>query len=366
MSTHVHLGTINELVAAGYLTCRRHPTESLLIVNYTSKTQYEAHWTPLTRRCRGLVVTTDGAIVARGFEKFFGWSELPADEQARLAMLPFTMTEKWDGSLIILFREPKSGRLACATRGSFESEQAIHATAVFRTWHVSLDWKPERYTYLFEVIYPANHVVVDYGDLDDLVLLAALDLRTGEDAPAEAARLLAQGESLGAVGRLLGVESVAVPLGATPETLAAADRPNREGYVLRFSDGTLVKVKHPDYVRLHRLIFGLSERQLWECLVAGQDPDVLLVRAPEAFAVWVRRQVDDLRARHAAIRHICERDFAARPVCDSRKAYAEYYRACRYPHVLFLLHDGRAPDALIWKLLKPTGEPVDNLLGEAP
>ena len=74
----VDLGALRELAAAGYLTCRQHPTEPLLIWNYTQKTQWERHWTPETMACRGLITTPEGEVAARPFGKFFNAGEWTA------------------------------------------------------------------------------------------------------------------------------------------------------------------------------------------------------------------------------------------------------------------------------------------------
>jgi putative RNA ligase len=34
-------------------------------------------------------------------------------------------------------------------------------------------------TVLVEIVYPANRIVLDYGGLDDLILLGAVDIATG-------------------------------------------------------------------------------------------------------------------------------------------------------------------------------------------
>ena len=90
---------------------------------------------------------------------------------------PFEVYEKLDGSLGILYwlgDEPY-----IATRGSFESPQAQIATELLRAYDLSgLD---RRRTYLFEIIYPENRIVVNYDDRRELVLLAIIDTATGRE-----------------------------------------------------------------------------------------------------------------------------------------------------------------------------------------
>jgi len=49
------------------------------------------------------------------------------------------------------------------------------------------------------------------------------------------------------------------------EALAAPPRDDREGLVVHFTDADQrVKIKYAEYVRLHRIVTGLSARTVWE------------------------------------------------------------------------------------------------------
>src|SRR5438132_2764187 len=155
----------------GYLSCRKHPTDDLLIWNYTQKTQWERNWTPETRMCRGLITTSAGEIVARPFEKFYNAGEWLSMGNA-IPVEPFEVYEKLDGSLGILYHLANGG-WAIATRGAFESPQAQVGTGLLDGLPATFEPSP-RYTYLFEIIYPENRIVVNYGDRRELVLLAVI------------------------------------------------------------------------------------------------------------------------------------------------------------------------------------------------
>ena len=168
---------------AGKIRVQSHPELPLFIANYTEQVQFKRQWDDLTLMCRGLIFDRDGEIVARPFKKFFNMGEgfepekpapLPPDE-------PFEVTEKMDGSLGILYWA--GGEPFIASRGSFTSEQAQRGTAILRRI-----LPPDAYyrlkrraTYLFEIVYPENRIVVDYGGREDLVLLAVINNETGED-----------------------------------------------------------------------------------------------------------------------------------------------------------------------------------------
>jgi RNA ligase len=190
-------------------------------------------------------------------------------------------------------------------------------------------------TYLVEIIYPENRIVVDYGDREDLVLLAVVDTETGLDLPLPEIGLpLAQCYD--------GIADVAALL-----TLAGE---NQEGFVVRFRSGLRVKLKFPEYVRLHRLLTAVTPRFIWEQLRAGAGIDDLVQNVPEAFASWVQATASKLAVAYAAVETECRADF--RDEGDRRRT-AEHFKTCRYPAVLFRMLDGKPYDDVIWKLVKP-------------
>lgn len=346
LSDLVDLDQLATAIDDGYVRCRVHPDDSdLQILNYTEKAQYERVWTDVTRQCRGLIVRDD-VVIARPWAKFFNYGEHP--DGALDLTAPVSVSDKLDGSLGILYEGPDGW--AVATRGSFASEQALHATALLRERYLpGRDWHPwSGTTYLFEIVYPANRIVVDYGDRDDLVLLGTVDVRTGEASGAVIVR-----EWPGSRAETFHAFTLAAALALPP-------RPNAEGVVVKFHDGLMVKIKQDDYVRLHRLVTGLNERTVWEHLAAhGGDESELLAQIPEEFWGWVENVAGALREQHDRIAAAADRahdDLVAR-TDGTRKDYAiavrrDYADVAPY---CFQLLDGRDPSPSIWKAIRPVG-----------
>ncbi len=329
---------IQALVDEHYITCRKHRTADLFIYNYTPKTQYSRFWNEHTRACRGLILDGRGNIVARPFEKFFNIGE---GDTAWLNE-SFEVYEKLDGSLGILYFGPNGPALA--TRGSFQSEQAIVGTQILRERYASaLPNLDPMLTYLFEIIFPENRIVVDYGDQRDIVLLAVLDTLSGEDLS------LSTFERLGfpIVKRYDGFTREMLELGQIEEGT------NREGFVVRFASGVRAKVKISEYVRIQRLVTGVTPRRIWERLSTGEDIMPLVAQCPAAYQQWVHQQADRLLAEYAAIEKSCETFYAGRPAAGDRKANALYF--AEHPHraVMFRMLDGRPYDDVIWKAIYP-------------
>jgi len=171
---------------AGHVTRKTHPELPLSIYTYTRTAQYAQAWTPVTTECRGLVVDDKtGEIVAWPFPKFFNVSEHTSGRTYAppLPDEPFEVYDKVDGSLIIVFHY--AGRWRAASKGSFTSEQAQWAQAWLDARDTNALW-PDT-TYLAEAIYPSNRIVVDYGQREDLVLLAAYEANGSEAKLTQAA-----------------------------------------------------------------------------------------------------------------------------------------------------------------------------------
>lgn len=338
----------------GLVRINYHPDDmDLAILNYTEAAQYGKVWTDVTLNCRGLIVRLDThEIVARPFPKFFNYGEMDGllDLEASVEV-----TDKLDGSLGILYPHP-DGRQAIATRGSFTSEQALHATEVWRERYEAEFRGPKRWTHLFEIVYPQNRIVVDYGEMDDLIALGAIDPANGQCVgPASVGQFYH-----GPVAETFGMLTLR-------EALAMEPRPNSEGLVVRFLENDVrVKIKQEDYVRLHKLVTGLNERAVWEHLSqnGGRYHD-LLASVPDEFHTWVDTVAGDLLEHHevlsgrahAAYYEIVDRmadeDWADRVY---RKVFAEKARDFDMPGLLFSLLDGKDISPSIWKSLRPVGE----------
>jgi RNA ligase len=345
-----------ETVAEGFVRRQVHPDQPLAILNYTERCVYERCWTPVTLACRGLIFNTDtGVIVARPFPKFFNYGE--HDEAALSLTEPVAITDKMDGSLAIVYRGT-GGLPAVATRGSFASEQAIHATAVLRSRYP--DFEPlDGYTELFEIVYPANRIVLDYGATDDLFYLGSVRIADGRTfGPYPPGTGAANGRGwTGPRARVFEGATLA-------DALAMPPRPNAEGVVVHYHRTDVrVKIKQDDYVALHRLITGMNARVVWERIGEGETTEQICAAIPEEFWPWVRevggelireknRVIDEATAEHARILAL----LAEASRCWGRKEYAaEAVKSPSRPW-LFNLLDQRDPSAGIWRTLKPSGE----------
>ncbi len=348
-----------ELVADGYVRERAHPEwPTLRILNYSERSVYERMWTHETLTCRGLIYDAgSGEVVARSWPKFFNWGELEPGMPDFDRRAPCEVTDKQDGSLGVIFRNPYTGGLEVATRGSFISEQALIATQELLPRLLSNGWEPRAgWTTLVEIIYPKNRIVLDYGDRRGLTLLGGVHTETGaakgpnhfDDWPGSVTRTF--------------------EAGSLYEALSMPPRPNAEGLVLRYEDGLMVKLKQDDYVRLHKIVTGLTPARVWETMAANRGSiEQLLKIVPDEWHGWLTETANGLGDAYAVIERAAKTRFSA--VVDDLlgvesperkdfavRAIAATKDAPGLRPLLFLLYDGRDTDEAIWKQIRPRGD----------
>jgi RNA ligase len=390
------LETLEKYHKDGLLHKQTHPTLDLTIWNYSPKVQYERLWDDITMQCRGLVTNSKGNIVARPFKKFFNYEEHKPED---IPNENYIVYEKMDGSLGILFYyeyelseerryniwfnnnyetgmerffdsnnlpdfddpyyepTPKTkGEWILATRGSFTSPQAIKGKEILdKKYDVSSLRKDN--TYLFEIIYPENRIVVDYKGEEKLVLLGAIHTKTSNEVPDSS--LFFTQES--------GFELVTIykTWGEGYDLLKEEISKDREGYVIRFKSGFRMKIKGDEYVRLHKILTNISNRDIWEYLKDNKPFDELLDRVPDEFNDWVKTTVRDLRYScfqlreragklHDGFRYGKYGDVYPEP---TKKEFAEFVmKQQEVLHaIMFAMWDrnNEKVDNIIWKIVKP-------------
>jgi T4 RnlA family RNA ligase len=337
------LEKLNKYHEDGLVYNQVHPTLDLTIWNYTEKVQYEGLWDEITLMCRGLVTNSKGEIIAHPFRKFFNMEEgkhTPTSE--------FEVYEKMDGSLGIFFyynNEP-----VFATRGSFTSDQAIKGREILNKYN----WEQgtyEGYTYLFEIIYPENRIVVDYNGLEELVVLGVVETATGKECNYD--EMVNEGFVL--VKKYDGIKDYS--------TLKSMISNDAEGYVVRFSNGERMKIKGEEYLRLHKIMTNVSTTAIWEIMSNGGDIDAILKDVPDEFYKKIKSYVSTLKygyyqywnqlgKTYDYFRFGKYGDIEVEP---TKKQFAEHIKN-HHPiakSIMFAMWDGKDYDKIIWKALKP-------------
>jgi RNA ligase len=354
-----------ELVNLGYLNFQKHPTLDLYIFNYSKKAQYEKYWTEVTLACRGLVINSNDRIVARCLPKFFNYQEL---EASVLPNSTFQVYEKLDGSYLQIFRY--KSELIFSTRGSFTSDQAIKARDIFFKKYAHLSEKMlDKHNYIFEVIYPNNRIVVDYGNEEDIVMLTVIHAETGEDK----------------------IHDIGFPIVKTYdgfkdfEEILNIHLDNQEGFVIKYDTPDNIapfrfKSKIKEYVRLHRILTNISSRDVWRHLKDYHNLDEILEKVPDEFYDWVKDVEDRLYKNYYEIlayctvkfkplqtliflRNLPQIDESMKDSIINKKQAAAYIMKNvmkRYQGIVFNMYYGQDYKKAIWEMIEPEWEKPFN------
>jgi RNA ligase len=282
--------------------------------------------------CRGLILDRAGEIIGRPFRKFWNYEQV-------LDQIPsesFRVWEKLDGSLGIACSY--AGELVCATRGSFESDQAKWFAEFMRRHHRG--FLPSDVTYLFEIVYPENRIVVDYGDTARPFLLAVMASDAVDVWPV-----------FGGCDRFRKARRFDLQ-----DFASINDDPayaGQEGFVVQWESGIRAKVKLEEYKRLHRLITQCSTRTIWEMLRFGKDTQELLDRVPAEFHAWASGQIHSTSDAHAEIVTWAHSTMTQAPPPEPRREFAMWAKEQRHPGLLFSLLDGKDISDSAWRLVEP-------------
>lgn len=349
---------IKEMVNDRLITVFKHPFLDLYICNYTIRTQYDRLWDQYTKICRGLIIDNDCNILNNPFPKFFNLGE---NEEMMIHNLPAeipSITEKLDGMLGILYREGDNP--AIATRGRFDSPYAEWATNWLRLKGYCMeDFKPD-YTYLFEIIYPGNKIVVDYGDRAELALIAVRNNYNDSEL-----NHIKEAEELG----------FSYAKEFSPDSISGADKINGalkylekfkgteyEGFVCKYSNGLRVKIKSLDYRRLSKILTGISAKDIWSSLKYG-TLEQIIDNVPDELYGWIKNIEKELIASKMKIMRDALFVALEAKKLESRVKQADYIinrtndvKGLR--GVIFFLLDNRTDEAenAAWKLIEPSGD----------
>lgn len=364
---HQSLQPYEERVAQGYL--RRDTFGYLVLYNYTNQCTYAKAWDEYTLASRGLIFhKCTGDVVARPFPKFFNLGEHQDTMLLNLPDEPYEVFEKVDGSLGILYWHCGVARIA--TRGSFTSEQALEGLRILNEKYYSGIYNIAKgMTLLFEIIYPENRVnagarlVVNYGDIRELVLLAAYNATNGQEFSRSEVEELAKSIGCPIVKQFNHTIEEMVEL---QKTLPAT----QEGFVVRFQNGLRVKIKGAEYVRMNKMLNGITPLFVWENMVGGIFPNHMKADIPEEVRVEIETMIKRLEGRYRQVFNEIVEDFNRIPMPSAFQQESERKR-----HMGIWIRDNRGllkhPDAMfahlnnrVEKYIKDCIKPKANVIQE--
>lgn len=228
----------------------------------------------LRRELRGILFFPNGMIMARRLHKFFNVGERD-ETQPHLVDLsqPHVILEKLDGSMITPV-ETLDGYTWGTKMGPTDVAGPVQEWVdqhqnylLFAQTQMQMGFTP-----IFEWCSRKQRIVVDYPE-DRLVLIAIRNTVTGAYVPLIEMQRLAEKHSIDCVKTYPGTaQSLEHLMSETREAQGI------EGWIIRFADGHMLKLKASSYLRFHKVKESIvQEKNVIDLLVNDQMDD------PKAF-----------------------------------------------------------------------------------
>eukprot|EP01080_Neovahlkampfia_damariscottae_P007394 gene7394-11716_t len=254
-------------------------------LNATSPERSEFYY--LLRECRGLVFEKKtGNPISRSFHKFFNIDGPLEECSSKLIDLKekHYFLEKKDGTMtnaLYITNEKGEKIIKFRTKMGYETDVAkkiqnfIDSNDLKENYLKFISkWLDEGYTPIFEFVAPNNKIVVEYKK-GELILLALRNVKTGEYISYEDTIKAGNDFKLPFVSHFDFGDDIEKALKKI-QSLEGI-----EGFVLRFDDGRMFKIKTQWYREIHdsnlsQLAPGkMKENEIWELILDNKIDDVI-------------------------------------------------------------------------------------------
>lgn len=337
---------INKYIEIDNIMLNKHPDYDIWILNYTKKCQYEKHWDLYTTSCRGLVIDKEGNILARCMKKFFNYEE---HDPSEIDMnQEFEIFEKLDGSMIEIFYYEEVNEWIIVSRGSFISDQALEAKKMIDSKPNVLDNLDKKYTFVFEVLFKSNQIVINYGNTYDLVLLTTIETKTGKELSYD--DLVEKYSKCFTIVKKYDLNNI-----TDLSDLKKLEEDNKEGFVVKFPNFR-TKVKYSTYVKLHKIITGVSNLGVWEYLKEGKNFDEIINNVPDEWFNWLNKTINSLKVQYNAIETEALNEYIRiYQINDivNGKEFAAEVKNHKYKTIIFNMFNKKHYEDIIWNMIRP-------------
>lgn len=233
----------------------------------------------IRRECRGLIFDKEGNIMSRPFHKFFNVNEREETQTHEIDMSqPHVIMEKMDGSMIrplLVDGYLRLGTKMGVTEVSMNAEAwLVRQDPALKEW--LRQCVEDNVTPLFEWVSCSNQIVIDYAD-EDLVYLGTRDNVTGLYVMDTSCPF----DTVPQYGSL--------ELGLNDYIDIARNQENREGDIIRFADGHMLKIKNDWYVRIHKALDRVRFDRNIVALILHEEMDDVVPLMPADVVRRVRQ-----------------------------------------------------------------------------
>lgn len=330
---------INAIKESNDVSVKRHPIfKNLLHFSYGIKTNFKRKW---ARECRGAILDSENEFnyVCRPYNKFFNYGEQFA---AHLHSHSTRVYEKCDGTMICLWYYNNDWHISTTgtpdAGGSVGDNKMSFANLFWDVWEQCEFILPDNdnelvngdvteFTYLFELMTPFNRVVVEHYK-NNIVLHGVRHNESGIYVPHE--------QPAFAFGWSFVEPNTSIPnVLMAKEAAEKLDPLKQEGYVLVDGYGRRLKVKSPQYVRLHHLKSNLTDRGMLEIVRNNEGPEFLNY-FPECKTAYA-----EMSKKFVVLCEQITQEMLAREGINSQKEFAISVQALPYSSIMFNLRNNK-------------------------
>jgi len=286
----------------------------------------------IVQQCRGIIIdeADDYKIICRIFDKFFNFSEGHA---AKIDFENSRIYEKVDGSLCQLYYYDGEWRVSTSgspdAGGSVGDFNKTFKELFWETWS-DLNYKlPDdtNISYAFELLTPYNTIVVQHKD-STIALLGARNLVTQK----ELNPIIESHQNGWQCVKTFDFEDRE----EIEKILKGMNGSEQEGFVVcDINSYNRVKMKCEDYVKKHRLVSCMSQRNMLDAVRTNEGDEILLYAPQFEKLFWeikcnYERLVGRIEGFYDATKHI-----------EDKKEFALLVKDQKFSGVLFGLRHGK-------------------------
>ena len=306
---------------------------------------------PEALECRGIAFDQSGKVISRPLHKFFNVGEkewLSSDSLMKRSDIS-AIFDKIDGSMIATAWV--NGELRLRSKKEFDSKVVelsyylLSRPEYSRFSKFLFDIASSGMTAICELVHPETRIVVSYP-VAELKLLHVRDNISGQYVmldPHHPVHELIENYNIPVVSRYpnLSFDSAMQQL---------SDMHNREGYVIQFANGDMVKMKCPWYRQLHRSLSMLRERDIAELALIEQLDDLKsniaeigidltsINQVEKQLKDYITAIYDDIETIYSENKYLSQKDFAIK------------FKKHKYFSLLMKKFTAKSPDVNSWYL----------------
>lgn len=203
----------------------------------------------LRRECRGIIFNKNGEVVSRPYHKFFNINEKEETQTLNINLSKsHLILDKLDGSMIRPIYYENSGQFRYGTKMMLSDVALVAETFAVQNpnYKKMLTFLHEQNaTPIFEWCSRKNRIVIDYPE-DKLILTGVRNLYTGKYWSYESMQNICDNYNIPLVKAF----------GTTSDIQSFLEKVKSdkgvEGFIIRFDDGHMLKIKCDEYIMCHR------------------------------------------------------------------------------------------------------------------